>query len=311
MSIFNKFSKWFTGFFSMRPVVAYEAFPLTKPKRPRGKMKAPNTALDLPPKEPKKKYVHKAKMMTYYGGRHTTDSVPPMIHLTKQEEADAWRKRRRSAKARNLLTRRYLCFAFKAASRFTGPRLAHDDAISAANAGMMEAMERFKPEGGAHFTTFCTLFIRRHLINALVDSYCIRVSDHVRKKFAAALKSKKKIVFKDGEPGSIEELFARLSTSTDVDISQMTTKAPDAPATPFEASNPAQDAEESSLPDELKEGISTLEPIERKVIKARYYTFPPESFDALGVRLGKTKIFLREVHDEALVKLRKYMQDTE
>ena len=102
-------------------------------------------------------------------------------------------------------------------------------------------------------------------------------------------------------------MFDRLSKSPDFDLSVLFEKQEDAPATPFEGSNPADDAEKTLLPQEMLEGLATLSPIERKVMKARYYVSPPESFDALGRRLGKTKVFLREVHDEALVKLRRYM----
>ena len=248
--------------------------------------------------------------LTYYGGKSITDSVPPMIDLTHAEELELWRKRRRSAKARNLLVRRYIPWAFKWADKYKGPRLEHDDAVSAANAGMMEAMERYAPKKGA-FTTFSAVFIRRHLINALVSSYPVHVSDHIRKKYAAILSDPKaKSPLKPGEAKTIDEVFDRLTQSEGYDtLALMFEKQEDAPATPFESPSPADEAEESLLPKELRAGIrEALTRLERTVIHARYYVQPAESFDALGLRLGKTKIRLREVHDMALVKLKRYMQ---
>lgn len=251
-----------------------------------------------------------ACLLTYYGVGQ--DRVPPMLTMTKAEELELWRIRRRSPRARELLVRKYLCLAFKRAAAFHGPRLSQDDAVSAANAGMMEAMDRFNPKGGSPFASFCFTFIRRHLIDALVATYSVKVSDKTRRKFAEISEKpngKKAKALKDGEATTIEEVFSRLSKTEGLDkISSLHTKQEDAPASPYEASSPADDVETSSLPEEIREGIKTLEPIERRVLMARYYTSPAESFDALGKRLGKTKMFLREVHDEALVKLRKYMQ---
>jgi RNA polymerase sigma factor (sigma-70 family) len=235
-----------------------------------------------------------------------------MIELSKAEELELWRIRKRSARARDLLTRRYLAWAFKWSGKFKGPRLHHNDAVSAANAGLMEAMSRYDPfePGASHFTTFSALFIRRHLINALIDSYPVKLSDHVRKRLAMIKDDKEaqEVQRKLGEAATLEEAFEKLGAVPDFDVSSMHEKQEDAPSAPYEAPNPADETEISSLPAEVKKGIKTLKLIERRVILARYYTIPAESFDALGVRLGRTKVFLREVHDEALVKLRRYMQ---
>lgn len=251
-----------------------------------------------------------ACLLTYYGKGQ--DSVPPMVVISKKDELELWRIRRRSPRARDLLVRKYLCLAFKQASKFTGPRLEHDEAVGAANAGMMEAMDRFDPKGGSPFASFCFTFIRRHLIDALVATYPVKVSDHVRKKYAAAVKTgnKKKLGLKAGEPGTIDEVFSRMSPLLpDLDLTAMTAKNEDGPSAPYEAPNPAEESELSSLPGEVRKGMKeALTRLERTVIFARYYKTPAESFDDLAARLGKTKISLREVHDLAIVKLRKYLE---
>ena len=93
-------------------------------------------------------------VLTYYGGKAKQDSVPKMLVISPIEEKELWRIRKRSPRARELLVKKYICFAFRAASKYKGPRLTHDDAVSAANAGMMEAMSRYDPKKSkAHFTT--------------------------------------------------------------------------------------------------------------------------------------------------------------
>ena len=250
-------------------------------------------------------------VLTYYGGKAKQDSVPKMLVISPIEEKELWRIRKRSPRARELLVKKYICFAFRAASKYKGPRLTHDDAVSAANAGMMEAMSRYDPKKSkAHFTTYCALFMRRHLINALIATYPVHVSDRLRKKDAALEKDPDGPgpKLKPGDPATIEELFERLTVVPESDIVALHEKTEEAPAMPYEGANPADEAETSLLPEELRAGVrEALNTLERQVIKARYYTTPPESFDSLGDRLGQTKIHLREVHDLAIVKLRRWL----
>lgn len=263
------------------------------------------------PKRRKKRITNIKRMysLNYYG----RNAPPPdRLFLEKAEEAELWRIRRRSVRARDKLTRAYLCLSFKLASKYKGPRLEFDEAVGAANAGLMEAMGRYNHlnKKGTSFACFSVMFIRRHLINALIASYPVKVSDHVRKRYAEILKDKNtKKKLKEGEALTIEEVFERLSQTSEFDLAQLFEKQEDAPSTPYEASSPADDCELDALPEELREAIHVaLTPLERKVMVARYYRTPVISFDALGRKLGVTKIRLREAHDEALVKLRRHMQ---
>lgn len=258
----------------------------------------------------KKRITNKRLMysLNYYG---KNQKPPERIFLDKQEELELWRIRKRSERARNLLVRAYLILPFSMAGKYKGPRLEFDEAVGAANAGMMEAMSRYNHlnKKGTSFACFAVMHIRRHLINALVSTYSLRISDHVRKKYAAIEKNAKKVIFKDGEAKTIEEVFTRLAQVSEFDLAQKFEKQEDAPSTPFEASSPADDAELSALPEELQTAIrKALVPLERRVVIARYYRTPVESFDALGRRLGVTKVRLREAHDVALVKLRKWLK---
>jgi RNA polymerase sigma factor (sigma-70 family) len=260
------------------------------------------------------KYIRRMYSMNYYG--KGVDTVPPMIEIPLTEEMELWRIRKRSPRARNLLTRKYLCLAFKLAGKFKGPRLEFDEAIGAANAGLMEAMSRYNHlnKTGTNFACYSVMFIRRHLINALVATYPVKVGDRLRKKYAANEGNEEERLKNErlGEAQTIQEVFARLSRSPEFDITSMFEKPMDAPGVPFEAESPADCVENSSLPEELQEGIDkVLSPLEQKVIKARYFKLPALSFDDLGKKLGKTKIALREAHDEALVKLRRYMKEQE
>ena len=254
--------------------------------------------------------VVKKLALNYYG--RPNQGPPEMLALTPEEEAHLFRIRRRSAAAREKLVRKYLCWSFKIATKLKGPRLDWDEAVSAANAGLMEAMEGFVPGGSAHFTTYSAIIIRRHVINALIATYPVKVSDHLRKKFAAAKKDpdpkKLEAQLRAGEATTLAELFKRLSATSDFNIETLFEKQEDAPFMPSEGPSPAEEMELSSLSQEIREAIMLLpDPLQRTAIIARHFKSPAESFERIGRRLHVSKTRVREAHDTALESLKKTM----
>jgi len=59
----------------------------------------------------------------------------------------------------------------------------------------------------------------------------------------------------------------------------------------------------------LEERIGTLSPREREVLEGRFglHDHDPETLDTLSVRLGLTRERVRQVQNEALVKLKRYL----
>ena len=245
------------------------------------------------------------KCLTYYDGK-LNQGPPDMLEMTPAEEKRLWKRRKRSPRARKLLVLRYLAWAFRLASKFKGPRLEFDEAVSAANAGLMEAMDSFDYTKGVRFIVYSYTHIRRHLINAVISTYPVKVSDYMLRKISDPDPKKLQERIKTGEACDHEELFKRLSEGNSFNMELLFEKQADAPFMPSEGTSPSENAEEQTMPEELSEAVALLEdPIGRTAVLARYYKVPPETFDSLAKRLGVTKIRVREAHDLALVQLRR------
>jgi RNA polymerase sigma factor (sigma-70 family) len=249
--------------------------------------------------------------LTYYG----KDKSPPTpAPLTREKEAAAFLRyrKRKTKRDRELLIRQYLCWSFDMAARYKGPRLGFDEAISVANCGLMEALNDYKPEKGFRFTTYAAWVVRRHLIEAIVSTYPVHVSDHIRKKWRTAETAEaqaRRMMEEGDEPKTLKEFFERLGETSDVDIALLHERPEDAPFVPSGAASPVDALEKSSLPEDVRTAIKTLlTPLEQQALIARHYTEPPESYEATGRRLHVSKNRIRESYDTAIVRLRRFFQ---
>lgn len=263
--------------------------------------------------KPKTRWKSEFKPLSYYGA----GAPPPKPVAMSRDEEKAMFLRyyaRRTAKTRDLLVRHYLCWAFDMAAKFKGPRLVFDEAISVANEGLMEALEGYNPKLGFRFTTYAAWTLRRKLIEALLSTYPVRVSDHVRKQWRELSETPETLAAQmaggpDDEPRTFSEFFERLGESSDVDLTQLHARPEDSPFMPAEAEDPSAVLEASDLTDETKKAIRTLSSLEQKIIRARHYQEPPESYISIAHRLHISKSSARDTYDVALVKLRRYFTE--
>lgn len=269
--------------------------------------------------------------MPYYG---PNVNPPDMPEMTPLEERRLFREYRRTGdpKVKDRLVRRYLCWAFAIASKLKGPRLPHEEAISAANHGLSYAIEKFKPGRNLRFTTYAYLPVRRFIIEALVQTYPVTISTHARKKLKKAAAPKTEL----GEhetPRTMTEAFERLGTSVEFDQHENGTSGPavssfkqayekdrdrlpeerdhpdrarPAPGEQTYEDSPVAKIEESDLADEVRNFIETgpFTDLEREVLLARHYSDPAESLESLSNRMHCAKNKIRQAYDAALRRLR-------
>jgi len=235
------------------------------------------------------------------------DGVPDMLQLSADDEKALFLKysKRRTKKIRELLVRKYLCWSFKLATKMCGPRLEPDDAISAANVGLMEAIETFDVNRGTRFTTHSYLVIRRHLIEALVGTYPVHVSQHVRKKMKAVPISQAPAET-DEDPRSLDELFERLGEASTFEIAEMFERPDDITSVGSSPAHPADTVDRNMILPAIRAFVDTkLTPLEKKVFMARHYRDPAVPFEILCTRLKTTKFAVREAYRTALEKVQK------
>lgn len=241
---------------------------------------------------------HEYKFLSYYGGKNSGPPSPEP--MTREEEDVLWAAfvKRRTASLRERLIRRYLCWSFQQAAQWRGPRMPFDDALSAANAGLVEAVERFQPHRGHRFTTYAHMFVRRHLIEQMLLGYAVYASDHLRRLWRAESE-------KTGK--EISTFFDGLSATSIADHAETREGGIDPGLTDDRTA--ADDAENSMLPGELRKLVGKLPPKQRAVVRGRHLTSPPVPFDVLATRMHVSKLTIRRMYAEALRTLRGQLQN--
>ena len=221
----------------------------------------------------------------YYG----FSPLPPgqMPQLTSAEERKMFLDYHRTGdlKKKEILVRKYLCWALKIAMKLQGPRLKLEEATGAANGGLMEAIEKFKPGKNLRFTTYSYFIIRRHVVKALLDTYPVTLTSHFRKKVRT---------FDTLEAGASD-----LSTGGTMEIA--------AAGVPEQEDSFVGAIEEADLSVEVKEYVKSgaLSKSERAVLVGRHYCDPALSFEELENKLKLPKATLRRHYAIAVSKLKK------
>jgi RNA polymerase sigma factor (sigma-70 family) len=113
--------------------------------------------------------------MTLY---YRSGAAPVRHEWSRDEEIALFKKAKRSAEAREEFISQYLLYAADIGQRAAAGRLRQDDAISAANVGLLKAVDRWKPDGRSRFSTFARKFIRGHVLSE-VRRHRVRTMRHV------------------------------------------------------------------------------------------------------------------------------------
>ncbi len=213
-----------------------------------------------------------------------------------------YRKRKTAAK-REKIVKQYLYWAAELACRYCGPRMEKKDAISAANYGLMLAIDRFDPAFGKRFVTYSFFLIRQQVLYALRDSYVVnpesglwaaqhrydtspkQEEDKLRLK-----KDRREIFDKAGAPDTINP-------------------QPDSGNEAFCEGDCRLEVENDSLLDEISRALPSLPEESRKVIQLRYFSpGKPPTFGEIGAKLRCTSDHALWVHNRAIQLLQKQLR---
>lgn len=242
--------------------------------------------------------------LSYYG---RNQPPPPRPGTPKAELRAAFLRyaKRRTARDRELLVREHLCWAFDMAARAKGPRLDIDDAVSAANAGLMEAIEGFDPTRGFAFTTYASFIIRRHLIEAAVQTYPVKVTDHQRRLWReqAEKNARRMSELPEGEPTTVQEFFDRVR-AIPVDDAEGDERGRGTPEEMKEFVDPATAMILAELPESVRQAVQRLPRLERRLIAAVFLRDESPSFEELARRFHIRKSRVRELYEQAIAHLR-------
>lgn len=234
--------------------------------------------------------------------------------------------------ARQRMIERNLRLVVSIAKHYVGRGLPMSDLIEEGNLGLMHATAKFEPERGFRFSTYASWWIRQSVERSILhQARLIRLPVHVVRELNQVLKARRALETEDaraagGErPVSDEEVAARLGRPVR-EVSELLRLAeqPSSLDAPMErdgsesvletvADEQAADPLGLTLSREaailLEDGLAALTAREREVLAGRYGLADrePETLERLAARLGLTRERVRQIQQEALLKLKRRM----
>jgi len=254
--------------------------------------------------------------------------------LTPKEEFDtAVQARGGDFAARQAMIEHNLRLVVSIAKNYVGRGLPMNDLIEEGNLGLMHAIAKFAPERGFRFSTYASWWIRQSIERAIMNQVrLVRLPVHILRELSRVINARRAlesdagrgdgpdrtvrledIAAAVGRPArEVEELlrFAELPTSLDAPlergaIARGTETVLDT-VIDEDAGDPISCALRRELEQLLAHGLDALNEREREVLAGRYGLSDrdPETLEVLALRLKLTRERIRQIQQEALVKLR-------
>ena len=252
-----------------------------------------------------------------------------------EEYETATRARAGDFAARQQMIERNLRLVVSIAKNYLGRGLPMTDLIEEGNLGLMHAIGKFEPERGFRFSTYASWWIRQSIERAIMhQARLVRLPVHVVRELNQVLKARRalegeaaagasgrtvrvdEVASAVGRPVSeVAELlrFAEQPTSLDAPLERQTNGNGAETLIDMVADDQAADPMGHTLTHELdvllKHGLGELSEREREVLTGRYglHDREPETLEVLAERLGLTRERIRQIQQEALLKLKRRM----
>lgn len=265
-------------------------------------------------------------LAVYLRGVRRTELFTP-----DEEFAMATRARAGDFAARQSMIEHNLRLVVSIAKGYMGRGVPIADLIEEGNLGLMHAIDKFEPERGFRFSTYATWWIRQSVDRALMyQGRAVRLPVNVVRDVQHVLKARRalendaELVSRRPEGIRVEDIAALLGRPV-AEISDLLAMA-EAPRSLDAALDRGGDEQTlgDSLVDEhamdpedyahaqevdvlLEEWVSTLTSREREVLERRYglHDREPETLDVVSTHLGLTRERVRQVQNEALLKIKR------
>ena len=259
--------------------------------------------------------------------------------FTAEEEFDmASRARGGDFPARQAMIEHNLRLVVSIAKGFLGRGVPLSDLIEEGNLGLMHAIDKFEPERGFRFSTYATWWIRQSVERAVMNQgRVIRLPVHVVRELRQVLRARRQLESdpafasrRNGHEESgvrVEDIAALLGREVN-DVAELLALAENPRS--LDATTDRLDADRSlgdSVADEvtldptevtqnhevellLERWLEGLSAREQAILEGRFglHNHEPETLEVLSERLGLTRERVRQIQNEALVKLKRHLQ---
>ena len=257
--------------------------------------------------------------------------------LTPQQEFEtASRAREGDFAARQAMIEHNLRLVVSIAKNYLGRGLPMTDLIEEGNLGLMHSIGKFEPERGFRFSTYASWWVRQSIERAIMhQARLVRLPVHIVRELNQVLKARRALEAeaasngRSDRPVSVEDVASLLGRpAKEVDALLKFAEQPTSLDAPMErhaadgggdsvldgvADDGATDPMSLTLSNEvdllLNHGLDELHEREREVLAGRYGLGDrePETLEVLAERLGLTRERIRQIQQEALLKLRRRM----
>jgi RNA polymerase nonessential primary-like sigma factor len=207
------------------------------------------------------------------------------------------------------------------------------DVIAEGNLGLMHAIEKFEPERGFRFSTYATWWIRQSIERAIMNqARTVRLPVHVIRELNQVLRAKRHLERSAANAGhsgdrreaSVDDIAHLTGKSADevTDILALNehTASLDAPLELDPASSlidllsdeqsqsPDTEVQHRELESLTRAWLSRLSDKHRHVIERRFglNNIEPATLEELADEMGLTRERVRQIQQEALVRLKRY-----
>ncbi|MEN9395678.1 MAG: hypothetical protein RLZ81_208 [Pseudomonadota bacterium] len=255
------------------------------------------------------------------------------LFTSEQEYATAVQARAGNFAARQSMIEHNLRLVVSIAKGYMGRGVPLSDLIEEGNLGLMHAIDKFDPERGFRFSTYATWWIRQSVDRALMyQGRAVRLPVNVVRELQQVLRARRVLendaafvaARPDGiriddiasllgrDPAAVADLLALAEMPRSLDASldrggdDQTLGDTLVDELTMDPDNVTQSHEIERL---LIEWLETLSGREKEVLQGRFglYDSEPETLDVLSTRLGLTRERVRQVQNEALLKLKRHL----
>jgi RNA polymerase nonessential primary-like sigma factor len=254
--------------------------------------------------------------------------------FTAEEEFEAaTRARAGDFAARQSMIEHNLRLVVSIAKGYMGRGVPISDLIEEGNLGLMHAIDKFEPERGFRFSTYATWWIRQSVDRALMyQGRAVRLPVNVVRELQHVLRARRALendaalsaqrpegvrvediaALLGMEPSAVADLLAMAEAprSLDASLDREDGEQTLGDSLVDELALDPQDAAQAHEVDQLLERwVATLSHREREVLEGRFglHDREAETLDVLSVRLGLTRERVRQVQNEALLKLKRHI----
>lgn len=257
------------------------------------------------------------------------------LFTAEEEYETAVKARAGDFAARQSMIEHNLRLVVSIAKGYLGRGVPLSDLIEEGNLGLMHAIDKFEPERGFRFSTYASWWIRQNIERAIMhQARLVRLPVHVVRELNHVLKARRALEAQaarggaDDRPVRVEAIAGMLDRPVQ-EVADLLRFAEQPASLDAPLERDAADHGESLLDNVaddhaidplgltlsheveslLQSGLSELNDREREVLAGRYglRDREPETLEVLAERMGLTRERIRQIQQEALLKLKRRM----